>query len=79
MLRDIKCFLKQFFFSTISNFRFLNGGKFETQKKRKEKAKKLERKNKNANKIIVSLKNIWIDRGTNGQISLQSYLWFVRV
>lgn len=75
MLRDIKCFLKQFFFfSTISNLRFLYRGKFETQKKRKEKAKKLERKNKNANKIIVSLKNIWIDRGTNGQISLQSYL-----
>lgn len=74
MLRDIKCFLKQFFFfSTISNLRFLYRGKFETQKKRKEKAKKLERKNKNANKIIVSLKNIWIDRGTNGQISLQSY------
>lgn len=53
MLRDIKCFLKQFFFfPTISNLRFLYRGKFETQKKRKEKAKKLEQERKQNYRLV---------------------------
>lgn len=74
-------FSQTIFFSTISNLRFLNRRKFENAEKRRKNKKIRTKDTKEERKKdyqFVSLKNISIDRGTNGQISVQSFR-FVRV